>query len=56
METRKAGVVVNIMACPVHQANYLLDQQIRQREQAFVEERDVRERVMRVRLEVLRNQ
>lgn len=51
MDTRPAEVVANIIICLIHQANYLLDRQIRQLEQAFIEEGGLRERMTRVRLE-----
>jgi four helix bundle suffix protein len=40
----------NTIICLVHQANYLLDQQIRKLEQAFVAEGGLRERMTRARL------
>jgi four helix bundle suffix protein len=51
IETRSADVVANIIICLIHQANYLLDQQIRQLEQAFLQEGGLRERMTRARLE-----
>lgn len=50
IETRPADVVANIIICLIHQASYLLDQQIRQLEQAFLEEGGLRERMTRARL------
>jgi len=50
LETRSALVVANIMVCLVHQTNYLLDQQLRQLEKAFVQEGGLRERMTRARL------
>ena len=47
---RKAEIVVNIIICLIHQANYLLDRQIRQLEQAFLKEGGLRERMTRARL------
>ena len=41
----------NAIICLVHQANYLLDQQIRSLEQAFLKEGGLRERMTRARLE-----
>jgi four helix bundle suffix protein len=41
----------NTIICLIHQANYLLDQQIRSLEQAFITEGGLRERMTRVRLE-----
>ncbi|MEW6221283.1 MAG: four helix bundle suffix domain-containing protein [Thermodesulfobacteriota bacterium] len=49
-DTRPAEVVANIAICLIHQANYLLDQQIRQLEQVFLEEGGLRERMTRARL------
>lgn len=49
-ETRPAEVVANIGICLVHQANYLLDRQLRQLEQAFLKEGGLRERMTRARL------
>jgi four helix bundle suffix protein len=43
-------VVANIAVCLIHQANYLLDQQIRRLEKDFVEEGGLRERMTRARL------
>ena len=49
-ETRPAHVVANILICLIHQTNYLLDQQLRQLEKAFLEEGGLRERMTRARL------
>ena len=49
-ETRPAEVVANIAICLLHQANYLLDQQIRRLEQDFVKEGGLRERMTKARL------
>ena len=49
-ETRPPEVFANIVICLIHQANYLLDQQIRQLEQAFLKEGGLRERMTRARL------
>lgn len=51
VETRPAGVVANIAVRLIHQANYLLDQQIRRLEQDFLREGGIRERMTRARLE-----
>jgi four helix bundle suffix protein len=51
VETRPAEVVANILICLIHQANYLLDRQIRQLERAFLAEGGLRERMTRARLE-----
>ena len=50
-ETRPAEVVANIALCLVHQANYLLDRQIRQLEQDFVKDGGIREKMTRARLQ-----
>lgn len=50
-ETRPAEVVANIAVCLIHQANYLLDQQIRRLEQDFVKNGGLRERMTRARLD-----
>ena len=50
-ETRPAEVVANIAICLIHQANYLLDRQIRQLEQAFIKEGGIRERMTKARLQ-----
>ena len=50
-ETRPPEVFANIVICLIHQANYLLDQQIRQLEQAFLKEGGLRERMTRARLD-----
>jgi four helix bundle suffix protein len=51
LETRPPEVVANIIICLIHQTNYLLDQQIRQLEQAFLRDGGLRERMTRARLE-----
>ena len=43
-------MVANIVICLIHQANYLLDRQIRQLEQAFLQAGGLRERRTRARL------
>ncbi len=42
-------VAANTLICLIHQANYLLDQQLRQLEQAFLREGGFTERLYRVR-------
>jgi four helix bundle suffix protein len=49
-ETRPAEVVANIAICLIHQANYLLDRQLRRLERDFVKEGGIRERMTRARL------
>lgn len=50
IETRPAEVAANIVICLIHQTNYLLDQQIRQLEKAFVTEGGLSERMTKARL------
>ena len=49
-ETRPPEVAANILICLIHQTNYLLDQQLRQLEKAFLQEGGLRERMTRARL------
>ena len=44
--------MANILICLIHQANYLLDQQLRQLEQEFLHAGGLRERMTRARLTV----
>jgi four helix bundle suffix protein len=55
-ETRSAEVIANIAICLIHQANYLLDQQIRRLEQDFLKEGGIRERMTRARLQAREQQ
>ena len=50
LETRPGETVANILICLIHQANYLLDQQLRQLEQEFLQAGGLRERMTRARL------
>jgi four helix bundle suffix protein len=50
IDTRPPEVVANILICLIHQANYLLDQQLRRLEQDFLKEGGLRERMTRARL------
>ncbi|HEX3149307.1 MAG TPA: four helix bundle suffix domain-containing protein [Gemmataceae bacterium] len=50
VESRPAEVVANIAICLIHQANYLLDKQIRRLEQDFIKEGGIRERMTKARL------
>jgi four helix bundle suffix protein len=50
IETRPAPIVANILICLIHQTNYLLDQQLRALEKAFLAEGGLRERMTRARL------
>jgi four helix bundle suffix protein len=50
IETRPPEVAANIIMCVIHQTNYLLDQQIRQLEKAFVTEGGLSERMTKARV------
>jgi four helix bundle suffix protein len=50
IETRPSEVAANILICLIHQTNYLLDQQMRQLEKAFLEQGGLRERMTHARL------
>lgn len=50
VESRSSDVLANIAVCLIHQANYLLDQQIRRLEKDFIEQGGMRERMTRARL------
>jgi four helix bundle suffix protein len=50
VETRPPEVVANIAICLLHQANYLIDRQIRRLEDDFVKQGGLREQMTRVRL------
>lgn len=50
IETRPAETVANILISLIHQANYLLDQQLRRLEKDFLAEGGLRERMTRARL------
>jgi len=50
VETRPPEVVANIAICLVHQANYLIDQQLRRLEKDFLEQGGLRERMFQARL------
>ena len=49
VETRPPEVVANIAICLVHQANFLIDQQLRRLEKDFLEQGGLRERMTRAR-------
>jgi len=51
VDTRSAEVVANIAICLVHQANYLLDQQLKRLEKDFLQDGGLRERMTRLRLQ-----
>jgi four helix bundle suffix protein len=50
MDTRPPEILANIAICLIHQANYLLDQQIRRLEKDFLEKGGLRENMTRARL------
>ena len=50
VETRPPAVIANIAICLIHQANYLIDQQLRRLEQDFLAQGGLRERMTRMRL------
>ncbi len=50
VETRPPAVVANIAICLIHQANYLIDQQLRRLEADFLKKGGLRERMTRARL------
>lgn len=48
--TRPPEIVANIAICLIHQANYLIDQQLRRLEKDFLEQGGLRERMFKARL------
>ncbi|MBT0654729.1 four helix bundle suffix domain-containing protein [Geomobilimonas luticola] len=54
IESRPPEIVANIIICLIHQANYLLDRQLKQLEAAFLVEGGLRERMTRARLDALK--
>jgi four helix bundle suffix protein len=54
IDSRSPETVANIIICLVHQANYLLDRQIRRLERDFIEKGGLRERMTRERKEYRR--
>lgn len=50
VETRPPAVIANIAICLIHQANYLIDQQLKTLEKEFLEQGGLRERMTRLRL------
>ena len=54
METRPPETLANIAICLIHQANNLLDQQIRRLEKDFLEKGGLRENMTRARLDCRR--
>ncbi|MES2981998.1 MAG: four helix bundle suffix domain-containing protein [Verrucomicrobiota bacterium] len=55
METRPPETLANIAICLIHQANYLLDQQIRRLENDFLKKGGLRENMTRARLNYRKN-
>ncbi|MEX1028286.1 MAG: four helix bundle suffix domain-containing protein [Candidatus Paceibacterota bacterium] len=55
VETRPAEVIANIAICLIHQANYLIDQQLKTLEKEFIEQGGLRERMTRARLNYRKN-
>jgi len=55
IESRPAATVANIAICLIHQANYLLDRQLRALETDFLRHGGIRERMTHARLKVRRN-
>jgi four helix bundle suffix protein len=56
VDTRPGEVVANIAICLIHQANFLLDQQVRRLEQDFLKEGGLRERMTQARLKARERQ
>lgn len=52
VDTRPAEVIANIAICVIHQANYLLDQQLKALAKNFLNEGGLRERMTKARLQV----
>jgi four helix bundle suffix protein len=50
IETRPPGVIANIAVCLIHQAKYLIDQQLARLEKDFLEHGGLRERMTQARL------
>ncbi|KAF0218325.1 MAG: hypothetical protein FD174_2942 [Geobacteraceae bacterium] len=55
-ESRSADVVANIAICLIHQANYLLDQQLKSLEKSFLQDGGLCERMIRARLQAREQQ
>lgn len=51
VETRPPDSVANIAICLIHQANYLIDQQIHRLERDFLTTGGLRERMTRARID-----
>lgn len=50
VESRPPEVIANIAICLIHQANYLIDQQLKTLEREFIEQGGLRERMTKARL------
>ncbi|MFN0128870.1 MAG: four helix bundle suffix domain-containing protein [Verrucomicrobiales bacterium] len=50
VETKPPHIIANLCICLIHQANYLLDQQLRRLEAEFLEHGGLRERLTQARL------
>lgn len=55
IEQRSPQTVANIIICLIHQANYLLDKQIRRLEKDFLQHGGLRERMYNARLKARKN-
>jgi four helix bundle suffix protein len=55
-QTRPPEVLANIAICLIHQANYLLDRQLKGLEETFLKEGGLRERMTRARLQAREEQ
>lgn len=51
VETRSGDVVANVAICLIHQANYLLDRQLKSLEKSFLEKGGLRERMTKARID-----
>jgi four helix bundle suffix protein len=51
LQTRPPEIIANIAICLIHQANYLLDQQLRALEKDFLNQGGLRERMFQARLQ-----
>jgi four helix bundle suffix protein len=56
VETRPGETVANIAICLIHQANFLLDQQLKRLEKDFLQDGGLRERMTRARLQAREQQ
>ena len=54
IENSSSEIAANTMICLIHQSNYLLDQQLRQLEQAFVDEGGFTEKLYQARQQARR--